>query len=222
MSTQCNESQNPTTYENKTSLSRSIDILDALLESDPLVQELIDIRSSITERINRRLNIDFSLEDLKQAYKNSDSAKVYLYMGLSSEKVEKLSERLQTLTETLFTKYPEINSFIDTLKKCNECQVDLFFSHYYEFTDPSQFSMKRLAKLTCRWGPYIGALVVCSTLGPFFYWPCAYVAMCSFCSGGITEDICYLLIKEESINILNISTAFDKNSKSSIKNNMRC
>lgn len=37
---------------------------------------------------------------------------------------------------------------------------------------------------------YIAALLVCTTAGPIFYWACAYVAYCSFCEGGLTDDLC--------------------------------
>ena len=35
----------------------------------------------------------------------------------------------------------------------------------------------------CKWLQYTAALAVCTTAGPVIYWPCAYLAYCSFCTG---------------------------------------
>lgn len=48
-----------------------------------------------------------------------------------------------------------------------------------------------LAPTRCRWGPYVAALAGCTLLGPGWYWVCAYVALCSFCTGGAVSTICF-------------------------------
>lgn len=43
----------------------------------------------------------------------------------------------------------------------------------------------------CKWMQYVASLALCSLGGPFWYWPCAYVAICSFCSGGYVDRACF-------------------------------
>ncbi|MBM4177055.1 MAG: hypothetical protein FJ213_12935 [Ignavibacteria bacterium] len=187
----CNDSQGPTIYENEIQLN-SVDSLDILLESDPLTQELINIRTNITERINRGLNINFTLEELRQAYRENNVERILLYMELSSQEAEELSERLIIVGDSLLLKYPDLNRYIDTLE-CHTCVVDSFFAHYNDFTDTSYFNKP----LSCRWGPYIATLLMCKFAGPVFYWPCAYAAICAWCSGGIASEICHLYLKKD-------------------------
>lgn len=42
---------------------------------------------------------------------------------------------------------------------------------------------------TCEWFQLSVAIAMCSMSGPF-YWPCAYLAICSYCSGDVFDDIC--------------------------------
>ncbi len=107
------------------------------------------------------------------------------------EEAEKLSERLTAIGDSLLLKYPELNSYIDTLE-CQTCSVDKFFEYYYAFTDTSYINKR----FSCRWGPYIATLIGCTKLGPILYWPCAYAAMCGWCSGGIADDICSLNLEK--------------------------
>lgn len=43
---------------------------------------------------------------------------------------------------------------------------------------------------SCEWLPYVAALALCTLLGPIWYWVCAYVAYCSFCTGPLRDDLC--------------------------------
>mgnify|MGYP005852078237 CR=1 FL=1 len=163
---------------------KTSDTLDILLISDPLVQELLSIRDSFTERINNKLGDSFSLENLRLAYLNSDENLIISYLGFTSAQIDSIGERLNTIRIELLNKYPTLNSYLTS--ECVSCNIDSFFSHYYDYT-----SIYTEA-LDCRWGPYIASLLLCTTLGPVLYWPCAYVAMCSWCSGGILNYICQI------------------------------
>lgn len=44
---------------------------------------------------------------------------------------------------------------------------------------------------SCQWGPFIASLILCTTLGPVLYWPCAYIGMCSFCDGSVIDTLCW-------------------------------
>lgn len=173
---------NVTPTSNSNNLFRTQDTLDNLLMSEPLVQELLQIRNNFTERINCEVGKSFSLEELKLAYLNSDEQRIISYMGYTSNQIDSIGERLNTISQELLTKYPALSSYITS--ECNSCNVESFFSYYYEYTNISTEALE------CRWAPYIASLVLCTTLGPILYWPCAYVAMCSWCSGGILNYIC--------------------------------
>lgn len=43
---------------------------------------------------------------------------------------------------------------------------------------------------SCQWVPYVAALALCTLLGPGWYWVCAYVAYCSFCTGSLRDALC--------------------------------
>ncbi|MCL6495094.1 MAG: hypothetical protein K6T54_09995 [Ignavibacterium sp.] len=192
----CDFNVTPTT--SMTNLFRTNDSLDAVLISDPLVQELLLIRNNFTERINRQLGKSFSLEELRLAYMNSDEQLIISYMGYSSIQIDSIEEKLNNIRTELVNKYPILKSY--STSECPKCNIDSFFAHYYDYTNIP------IEALECRWGPYIASLVVCTTLGPVLYWPCAYVAMCSWCRGGVLNYICQF-DKYESIdkNLLHFS-----------------
>lgn len=173
---------NVTPFSDSTNLYRTYDSLDALLISDPLVEELLLIRNNFTERINKELGKSFSLEELRLAYLYSDEQLIISYMGYTSIQIDSIDNRLNQIRNELVDKYPPLKSYLTSV--CAECNIDSFFVHYYDYTNIP------IEALDCRWGPYIASLIVCTTLGPVLYWPCAYVAMCSWCSGGILNYIC--------------------------------
>ncbi|AFH49724.1 Hypothetical protein IALB_2019 [Ignavibacterium album JCM 16511] len=173
---------NVTPVSNTSNLYRAQDSLDFLLINDPLVIELLQIRNNFTQRINDRLGKSFSLEELKSAYLRSDEQSIISYMNYTPSQIDSIGERLNEIRIELNNKYPAINSYLTS--ECVNCNIDSLFTHYYDYTNISTEALE------CRWGPYIASLIVCTTLGPILYWPCAYVAMCSWCSGGVLNYIC--------------------------------
>jgi len=169
---------------------RSLDELDVLLEQDPDVQALLAISDEMTQRVIDR---NVSISALKAAYQAKDEQQVIALLGYSDAEIKDLSYRLENRRKAIFDKYPEIVRMVKEKPEgscgyCNDsssCTTDRFFDRF------SVFEQNRPNRPTCRWSPYVAALAVCTLAGPAWYWPCAYVALCSFCTGGWVSTACF-------------------------------
>lgn len=157
-----------------------------------LIQQFIDLRDEITDHIR---NKNINLLELKKAYLSKDENRILNVLQYSKKDFEELTNNLLILENKVLSKHPEIKSLTskNMVQPCSSCYDDFFKNDKYvnviRITNiHKELSLKK--PLTCKWGPYLASLVVCGTLGPVFYWPCAYVAVCSFCSGGAADTMC--------------------------------
>lgn len=42
----------------------------------------------------------------------------------------------------------------------------------------------------CAYAPYVSSLFACSLAGAVGYWPCAVIAVCTWCEGGWVDPMC--------------------------------
>ena len=172
---------------------RSPDELDALLKQDSDVQTLIAISDEMTQRVIDR---NVSISALKAAYQARDEQQIIALLGYSSAEFKDLSYRLENTRKAIFNKYPEIVQMVKEKPESScgysnissSCGTDRFFDR---FNLIEQNRLEGEGPTTCRWGPYVAALALCRLGGPVWYWPCAYVALCSFCTGGAVSTICF-------------------------------
>jgi hypothetical protein len=159
---------------------------DEKMEADPLLQELLEIRDEMTRRLRDR-KVPARL--LKQAYAAGDEQAVLDLMGYSRDEAARLRTRLAATREALLAKHPRLADATPARPK-TAGDVARFLDRYEKLTEsyaPEVYSKK---KPTCKWLQYSAALGLCAVSGPVIYWPCAYLAMCSLCSGGYVDDIC--------------------------------
>lgn len=173
---------------------RSPDELDALLEQDPDVQTLLAIRNEITQRVVDR---NISISALKAAYQARDDEQIISLLQFSESEIKDLNYRLDNARKAIFDKYPEVVQMMKEMpesscgftKNSTSCKTDRFFDNFNEYANNGL--APELAPTRCCWGPYVAALAGCTLLGPGWYWVCAYVALCSFCTGGAVSTICF-------------------------------
>jgi hypothetical protein len=192
---------------------RSPEELNGLLQRDPDVGTLIAVRDEMTRRfIDRRV----STVALKRAYQAMDEEKVAALLGYSPAEILALNYRLDRARKAVFGKFPEIarlaNEHLPTTScgfspSTESCGIDQFLNRLAFFdprervhrffdpvstnaSNPPEGEFETEKDPDCDWGPYTAALALCTLAGPFWYWACAYVALCSFCRGGWVDDVC--------------------------------
>lgn len=175
----------------------SINVLEKNNITEEL-SELIDIREEITQMvIDKKINID----KLMKAYKTEDTLKIMEAMQMSKTEYSSYNIRLLKLNSKILKKYPAIKIKIEEMKNniCTTCNSDKFFENFEKYTFASKRKGSGLSKIfvtngaeevDCDWLQYFAGLAVCSTAGPVLYWPCAYLMICGYCSGGWVDDAC--------------------------------
>lgn len=173
------------------------------LANDPLVFHLLYLRDSITSQI---ISHGTNLSALNAAIDSGDFTYAQTLAGYTGPQYSSLTANLNTIIDTLYAHYPGLQA-LNTSMQCNCAACDTastnhFFKYFYTYANlhaDMQISTTLMASLpggggpsqpTCHWGPYLAALAACTLSGPLWYWICAYVAMCSFCSGGWIDKAC--------------------------------
>ncbi|BBM68598.1 hypothetical protein [Rhodothermus marinus] len=140
------------------------------------IETLLSIREALMHRM-REHNVPES--KLWAAYQQNDTEQLAQLLGISSEELETLSHRLQSATQILLQKYPELqqaNDYTQALKVLN-----------------LNVSMTTTASPRCDYGAYTGCLIysaVTSGGNPLFYFLGSYICLCGFCRGSYVDDIC--------------------------------
>ena len=165
----------------------------------PEVFELLKIRDAIAYRVVKN---KISQADLAKAYQNQDTKTIQRLLGINKNELEIYQERIKQLRESLLKKYPELKEEYLKQLNCKSCKETDIKAVYKKITSTGFFNIingeptsimtpptpntnsiiKENGDGTCNWIPYTACLVVCTSTGPLFYWPCAYVCMCSFCT----------------------------------------
>ncbi len=151
--------------------------------SDPAFQILLSVRNELTQRVIER---NIPKDKLWAAYQQKDTGQLALLLGLTPEDLKILNYRLQTARTALLKKYPEVR----------QAYYEMLSNDAYTHKINREFPLDKivqnpkLAEPDCDWVKYTAALLVCTTAGPVIYWPCAYLALCSFCQGGWVDTVC--------------------------------
>lgn len=165
----------------------------------PELIELLKIRDAIAYRV---VTNKISKVNLAKAFQNHDTNALQRLLGINNHELEIYQERIKRLRESLLKKYPDLKEEYLKQLNCKSCKETDINTVYKKITStgffkvingepisimtPSTLNTNSIIKEngdgTCSWIPYTACLVVCTSTGPIFYWPCAYVCMCSFCT----------------------------------------
>jgi hypothetical protein len=152
------------------------------LQNSKEVKELTEIWQSLRVRA---LSSGMSWKDLKSASQHYDEVTLRKSLRLSSQEEDSLTRRLLKLGNSLQSQFPELQSSVAQSRPCVDCATVLGDTGDVQGggTPPPQPG--------CWWVQYSASVILCSATGPFFYWPCAYVAYCGLCWGSVHDSICY-------------------------------
>lgn len=170
--------------------------IKALIEND--IKELISIRNNFTQRVKSQ---KIEIGDLKTAYLLTDQKKIAELLNLSEEELAATQNQLKIIVDRMIKKVPLLTDVIKekSKQKCSKCDVEKFFNNFYSYTKgvslvPVKNSLKSVqaeAGTNCQWVQYGACLALCSLGGPIWYWPCAYLCLCSYCEGPEVDALCH-------------------------------
>ena len=109
--------------------------------------------------------------------------------------LKKIADELQEIPEV----QEELRESKLQIKRCMACHDEdfidrlivqkkkepLFTSSFFQTQEPIQDG-----DVSCKWVQYTACLILCTAGGPILYWPCAYLCMCGYCSGGNLNEVC--------------------------------
>lgn len=160
--------------------------LERALSQSPEVAELARIRDELTARARQR---SVTPEMVRAAYRNGNTAEMEALFGLTSGESTALTHRLENIQRRLYNRYPVLQSITrgetTTGQTCNAEAAARALTRGTGGREAGIQSTEVTEPLDgggCKWLQYTAALAVCTTAGPVIYWPCAYLAYCSFCT----------------------------------------
>lgn len=143
-------------------------------ESD--VNRLIEIRDYFNNKV---IEGNVNLDSLKSAYLSNDEDRIMELLDITQEEVDEIEAELNTLRSSIINKNPSF--FTGYTDYCTDCHtqsnINKFFNNYSSLT-----SVDTIEARNPNWPAYVACLVVCTTSGPFIYWPCAYLCYDSYAS----------------------------------------
>lgn len=175
--------------------------LDRRLEQDAEVREMMTVLQGLVRRAAARR---IPGGELAGAAERNDRIEVASLLGIDYDRLGDLSERLERLSSNINERYPSlVENSAGTGASC--CTLDDFpelwdahlvqtgrsltgddVEHGMDAPDPANKGV------TCKWARYVAALVACglSAGAALVYMLCAYIATCSYCTGGWVSTIC--------------------------------
>ncbi|MGQ9811202.1 MAG: hypothetical protein ACUVQ7_07670 [bacterium] len=166
--------------------------IELLLSEDPDVSNLIAIREEFIERL---LSADPStLAQIVEAYLSGDYDTIAMLLGYTDADIEELDYQIRAARENLLSRYPELTLAIKNLPDlpCTESRCPQFVNQFMSRLEQIRKEPGILRDVKCRIIPYVACLVVCTGTGPFGYFFCSLVCVCSFCEGGWVDRLCDL------------------------------
>jgi hypothetical protein len=166
--------------------------LERALSQSPEIAELARIRDELTARARQR---GVTTEMVRAAYRNGNTAEIEALFGLTSGESTALTERLESIQRRLYHRYPVLRSITQGETATSQtCNADAAARALARGTGGGETGIQSTEVAEpvddggCKWLQYTAALAVCTTAGPVIYWPCAYLAYCSFCTD--TAGVC--------------------------------
>lgn len=163
------------------------------LATSPTMQEL----QAIMQDIGARAALADPAE-LEAAFRASDVAEVTRLLGLTAEEYLALDARLTALRIALGEEFPDLKRRAERMAP-DSCGFSPSFAQCHvkrslEAASDLPISVEQIEEehqdVECQWGQYTAALAICTLGGPVWYWPCAYLALCAYCSGGWVDSSC--------------------------------
>lgn len=157
--------------------------LAQVVPPDPLA-ELLSIRESITQRlVVYRVDVDV----LEQAYLQGDTQQIISLLHFTPKELVDLNSRLAAAAQRL----PLPAHFTTPCCSHGAGAVHAAFVHIRQHVASLNSNITPdVGGNTCQYAPLTAALALCTLAGPIWYWPCAYVAYCSFCTGPYAQWAC--------------------------------
>lgn len=177
----CENEEDPRTpqLDSKTELSEA--------DWGVLQSQLIAVRNAIGQRV---LAFPERWDQLEQAFQDRDETAIQSILEITNE--EEAAYRL--ILEEIRTKISSGGVGISSVHlNCDsDCLPNMFAGLK---VDPAPFArlfgaQSNRAPDGCDYEQYVLALAGCAGLGPYLYWPCAYVAYCEFCYGPTHDEVC--------------------------------
>jgi len=159
--------------------------LEQRLQADPLTRELMEVANDFARRA---ASVD--PDGLRAVIERRDSEAFAGLMGFTIEQLNAENARLDEIRAELLGRYPELVE-IAAEQSRGECGLDISLESCGGGWLPANTTAAvDIEGTSCNWVPYTAALALCTAAGPIFYWACAIVALCTFCSGGAADTIC--------------------------------
>lgn len=164
------------------------------LASSPVMQELQAIMQDLAARAALADPVE-----LEAAFRASDVAEVTRLLGFTAEEYLELDARLTALRIALGEEFPELKRRAERMapESCGmspsftQCHVQRSIAAAADMPISLAQIEEEHQDVDCQWGQYTAALALCTLGGPVWYWPCAYLALCAYCSGGWVDDACF-------------------------------
>lgn len=186
--------------------SRSDEELGLALLRSPEGKQLLEITRDLNKRA--RAADKTALADALHA---RDDAAIARLLGFAPDEANRLSADLTNLRLRMFARFPEIEQRAsrEVSYSCGfaptgyGCGVDRAIRALAAMPEnggivgpkvggPNRGSiMEPNSEVGCEWGQYVLALTLCTMAGPWWYWPCAYLALCAYCEGGWVDQSCF-------------------------------
>jgi hypothetical protein len=168
-------------------LARIEDELGASAE----VQELLAMLKEVSGRLEER---GMTPRDLARLESTKGVSAVEA-LGYSIEEAERFQSRLEALRDTLLARYPELRALVPETAAA-PCGAEAPRRSDDVNEVPLDPPVKGSNRVTCKWGPFVIALIACANAAiaaggnPGVYFICAYQALCSYCGGGWVDSAC--------------------------------
>jgi len=148
------------------------------LASSPQVQELIAMQDQIAASLYG-LPVEEVLEALQNPAKAAELTGYYDWQ-----------ERVTRISTSLYEKFPQLHEYESTATPCSLEESARLMKQLCSKKGTFPLLVESRKPVKCQWGPYVVGLMGCTLLGPVYYFPCAYEALCSFCQGGWVDSVC--------------------------------
>lgn len=152
------------------------------------------------EELTRQLAHRAALVDpaeLEEAYRTEDEDRIAELLGFTESQLAEMDASLRELRLAIFREFPELErhaaqaavgscGFSPSIARC-PLQAALDAAPQLMEDGP----LNESPNVECQWAQYTAALALCTLAGPVWYWPCAYLALCSYCRGGWVTASCF-------------------------------
>lgn len=159
--------------------------LEDQLRSDPDVLTLVAIRDDLTQRA---LRSGLTGEDLRDVIESGSEEAFADALGYTRAEWASLSDRFELARQRFADRYAGVLGVAGHSPECDLGEFSRAFERARQHLPDIQ--ARNPKPVTCNWLPYLSSLALCTEFGPVLYWPCAFLAMCQYCTGGYVDSLC--------------------------------